>query len=69
MDTWRGAWQFKNALHDKNGRRGSSTVQAMTETWAQEAIKDRASQELFGTTCMQCYIVITHLIKVIPKQN
>lgn len=64
MDTWRGEWTFKNAQHDRNGRSGTATVQAPTATRAEEAIKDYASQELFGTTIMQFYVTVTRLTKL-----
>jgi len=53
---WFGDWEFRNISDSKNGRHGTTTVSAPTETKAKEAIRKAASRELFETAAMQRYV-------------
>jgi len=63
MPRWRGSWEFNNVMSSKDGSRGTETVKTSTEARAKEAIKDKASMRLFGTTMMQGYIEVRNLTK------
>gem|GEM_PF-3274160 len=52
----------------QDGRRGTTTVAASSEGAAREAIKDKASLELFGTTSWQTYVQIRNLTRVTKRQ-
>ena len=58
---WRGRWEFRNVMHGLHGSNGTTTVQAENEDEARSKIKDGASKELFGTTMMHNYIIVSDL--------
>ena len=66
METWQGQWEFRNFHMRQDGRKGTTTVSASSEDAAREAVKEKASQELFGTTSWKTYVQVTHLVNV-PK--
>ena len=61
MAQWKGDWEFRNVMHHHHGRRGNKGVSADTEDNARKQIRDIVSRELFGTTAMQTYVVVSNL--------
>ena len=64
MEAWQGEWEFCNAFMRQDGRKGTTTVSASSEGSAISAIRDKASQDLFGTTSWQMYVQVRRLTKV-----
>jgi len=69
MDSWQGDWEFRNFHMRQDGTKGRAEVTASTEQAAREAIKKKASQEVFGDTSWQTYIQVTNLINVTRVQH
>lgn len=61
MSTWTGKWEFRNVMRGEHGSRGTKTVHASSESAAKSKIREEASRDLFGTTMLQRYVVVSGL--------
>lgn len=63
MPSWTGKWEFRNIMRSEHGSRGTKTVQADSESAAISKIRDEVSRDLFGTTMMQTYVIVSTVRK------
>ena len=67
MDRWSGTWEFDDATSPHHGKTGQATITAPTKFDAEQAVKEDASRELFGSRMMTPYIVVNSITKL-PQQ-
>lgn len=64
MARYKGSWRFNNIHRREHGRSGTRTVEASSEAGAKDEIQMTVSRQLFNTTMMKDYVVVTDIEKV-----